>query len=161
MTAGGGGDRLAVCNCSLSSSFSILPTRLNERSVMTVTARCTWQPAELLRMSTTRRTTCGLLFGISGEGSGGGGGEERIPFARLLSLEVLEVTVESSVNKTPARAASLFSILQINEAHSKTASRSPAFSHQPQLSAAPNANANQHPSTPAATAGAGELALAT
>ena len=45
MTAGGDADRLAVCNGSLSSSGSTLQQRLNERSVMTVTARCAWQPA--------------------------------------------------------------------------------------------------------------------
>jgi len=48
--------------------------------------------AALLRMSTTRPTTCGLFFGMSEEGSGGGGGEEQIPFARLLHLEVLAGT---------------------------------------------------------------------
>ena len=47
LTAGGGADRLAVCNGSLSSSDSTLQPRLNERSVITVTARCAWQPAFL------------------------------------------------------------------------------------------------------------------
>ena len=40
MTAGGDADRLAVCNV-----WFAFEQRLNERSVMTVTARCAWQPA--------------------------------------------------------------------------------------------------------------------
>ena len=47
MTAAGDGYRLAICNGSLSSSDSMLQPRLNEGSVITVTACCAWKPAFL------------------------------------------------------------------------------------------------------------------
>ena len=75
MTAAGDGDRLAICNGSLSSSNSMLQPRLNEGSVITVTACCAWQPAFLQRCCGFRPRASQLqvfFFGISEEDSGGG-----------------------------------------------------------------------------------------
>ena len=79
ITAGGDGYRLATCNGSLSSSDSILQPRLNEGSVITVTACCAWQPAFLQRCCGFRPRASQLqvfFFGISEEDSGGGGGKQ-------------------------------------------------------------------------------------
>ena len=103
MTAGGDGYRLAICNGSLSSSDNMLQPRLNEGSVITVTACCAWQPAFLPRCCgfRARGSQLQVFFLESVKKTAGEEVESsRFFLQRLLKLEVLEVTEKSPVNKT-------------------------------------------------------------